>query len=97
MKLYYLYGRVKPDGKWKLVGKYESKDNPELKDMVLWKEIEHDGKVYQVEWKVVKKSVLEHILREIPMTFIEFFLVLVIAVEDLIEWIVDFIQGEEAL
>jgi len=97
MRLYYLYGRVKPDGKWKLIDKYESKDDPELKDMILWKGIEHDGKVYQVEWKVVKKSALEHVLREIPMTFIEFFLVLAIAIGDLIGWIVDFIQGREVL
>jgi len=97
VRLYYLYGRVKPDGRWKLVGKYESKDDPELKDMVLCKEVEHDGKVYQVEWKVVKKSALEHVLREIPVTFVEFFLVLAIAVGDLLEWVVDFIQGKETL
>jgi len=94
VRLYYLYCRVKPDGEWRLVGKYESEDDPELRNIMSLREV---GEAYQIEWKVVKKSVLEHVLREIPMTFIEFFLVLVVAVGDLLEWIISFIQGREVL
>ena len=97
MRLYYLYGRIKPDGKWRLIDKYESEDDPDLCDITSYCEVEKDGKTYQVEWKVVKKSVLEHILREIPVVLVEFFLVLAVAMYDLLEWVVDFIQGRKTL